>query len=365
MYKSFKRAMGAVPETTQGLYEERVVINCTDEVIGVVDKYGNKHTVKPDTSESGGDVKIYIRSGLGNKDPLKRAPVLHDSTICVIDRIKLRTESIYVKEADLVICNYKDLQHVTHPNLSFSYEDNYKRIYSDLLDSKHTRIPTVKVIANDPTGKIDYVFISILDTICKVPVTHYATSDDGVTLIFPMDSFITKFIPFEEIYKNDGFVKTSSVNCFIGLSSSAIRCAMDEEFSNRKIYTQKDRDDWERSLKAAHKKEMSELESSLNAKFKSERNGYEATINTVKNNYEILKTEHESVKRVFSATNGYFETLERKMEHETKTLENESKKMKVFLEVIKVVAPVIGGLVIGRMTGAASAAAAAAAAAAK
>lgn len=355
MYKVFQRSMGAVPNTTQGLYEERVVVNCTPRTIGVVDKFGNKSIIKQDTKEIGHDIKIYIRSGVGNKATDNRSVAVLETTVCVIDYQALLTDSIYVKEADLVICNSKDLNHVTHPNLSFSYEDNFRMMYSHMINSNHIKTPTVKIVANDPTGRIKSIYMNILDTICTIDVTHYQISDNGVTVMYPSDGFSIKFIPFDVILSSNGFVKLDKINCFIGTSIDIVRSAMDREYSDRKIYTRKEYEDLEKSLKTSFKKDMSDMESNLKSKFKSDQMLAESNLSALKAKHETLVLEHESLKRVCSTTNGYFDAFERKMERETRVLENESKKMKIFVDVIKIIAPLVGGIIVGKMIGGATA----------
>lgn len=354
MYKIINRSMGAVPDTSQGLYEERVVINCSAYDVGVVDKFGRKFTVKQDTKEVGHDIKIYIRSGLGNRASDKRSLALLETIVCVVEYQTLLTNHVYIKEADLVLCNSKDLNHVSHPNLSFSYEDNFRMMYASMIDSNSIKTPTIKVVANDPSGRIKHIYMSILDTICKIEVTNYQISDNGVTIMYPSDGFSIKFIPFDIVLNSNGFVKLDKINCFIGTSVDIVRSAMDREYSDRKVYTRKEYEDLEKSLKGSFKKELSEMESNLRTKFKSEQLLSESALSVLKAKHESLTLEHESLKRVCATTNGYFEAFEKKMERETRVLENESKKMKIFLDIIKIVAPLVGGVIVGKMIGSAA-----------
>lgn len=358
MYKTYKRALGVVPKSSQGLYEERIVINGSDEPIGVVDKYGNKYTIKKDPSEQGKEIKIWVRSGIGNGTHDSMVPVTHETDICVIDPRILLTEMVYVKEADVVICNVKNLPYCEHPNQSFSYEDGMKWLYSEMLEQKNIKTPTVKIIANDPSGKIPWVYISILDTICKVEASHYQTADDGVTIIFPYDHFIMKHISFKQIIESDGYVKTDKVNVFIGLSPDIVRSALNREFAEHKVYSQLEMDQAKEEWRKRAESVQKSAEQALTQKHKATSASTDAEIIRLKTELESTKQELSVLRNVMTSSDGYLNMVSRHMSHNEKVMDSETKKLSMLVNVLKIIVPLIGGLMVGKMFAGGAAAAA-------
>jgi len=359
MYTTYKQVSASVPGSPHGLYEERVIINCSDQPVGMIDKYGNKYVIQPDNNrDSGGEIKIHIRSGVGN-EVTKRSNVM-DTILCVVPETNLLSDSVYVKEADVVFCHRKNLEYCQHPNKSFSYKEGLKWIYTELTNQKRNnpKTPTVKVLANDPSAKINFVYIHILDVICEIPVTHYPTVDDGVTLIFPLDGLVVKYIPFKEIIESNGHVKMPFVDCFMGLSRESIRNAMDIAYDAQRIYTQTQFNDLNKENDKKVNAAVKQVETSLAQKHKLATALLENKVSELNLEVGRLNQELESYKRMINSSNNYLNAVERQMSHHEKKMDNESKKLGFFVTTMKLIVPLVGGIMLQKYIGSAAAAAA-------
>lgn len=240
MYKVTNKFMGKIPESETGLYQEFIIINATNMAIGVVDKFNNKYTIKPDKSKDPSTtIKIYVRNNVGNKSN-GGLPQSISTNVCSIDLNDILSDFIYVKEIDSVICSEQNLSVCSHPVQSFSYEEALKDTIDELRTLSDLRIPTVKIVANDPSNKIKKVYCYLLDYFVEIIPTHYTTSDNGVTIIFPNDGMKTKFISFDEIEAANGLVNNPYVKCFISTNKDLILKAIEKENSSAKLYTEKE-----------------------------------------------------------------------------------------------------------------------------
>ena len=109
-YESIFQEIGPLPNTTVGLCQELMVVNCTDDPIGVIDKHGNKTIVQPEAGRKNGTIKVYIKKGPGNVTPDTHKIKSNPGHICNINYRSIITEPVYVKEADILICYYKNMK---------------------------------------------------------------------------------------------------------------------------------------------------------------------------------------------------------------------------------------------------------------
>lgn len=341
-YKKVDRATASVPLSDTGFYQEYIVVNSSDSPIGMVDKFNNRHLIYPDTGfGKTGTIKVYLRTDTGNKGQngqLKPMP----TTICMIATADLLSDIVYVKEIDVVFCTEKNLQYTDHPQKSLSYEDALKNILEELKSLDSIKVPTIKIVANDPTGKIKKVYCYILDYFVEITPTHYPMSDNGVTIIFPNDGMKTKYISFEEIEKSNGIVSNNQLRCYIGLNKTVIRNAVDLDNSSKKVYT-------EQEFAEAQKKNDTELAAAIKKAEAIYANKYKVVIQDLNNQITELKTEIDGYKRVLNSADGYLNFVGKTMNHEEKVLQNKSEQMKFWSGTIKIVVPLVIGVLTGKL----------------
>jgi len=338
-YETVNQEIGPLPITSCSSHSETLIINYTDDPIGVIDKYGSKKLVQPEASGRNNTIKIYVKSGIGNKTEMNLIKA-HPGCICTINYRDIITEPMYVKEADILVCYYRNIDLFSHPNLSMSYRESVKHIFEELKKIDDVKIPTLKIMANSTDPNIDMLYVSVFNHFCSIKVTHYNTSDDGVSIIYPNDQMKMKFIPFEDIKKADGYVNTPDFQCFIALDKETLRKAIKREFASMLKYTEDDlakmKCDLQKKLEAAVK----EAKDSVKAKYDNELQAKLNRISSLENELASAKVEYESLKKLLNSADNFLNFTQKTMSHQANVMQNDTEKMKLFISIIKIVIPV-------------------------
>lgn len=347
-YKVSNNFSGPLPGSPHGFYNELLITNSTNVNIGVIDKFGNKFVVKPDNQLGRTDlVKIYTRSDLGNKmenGQYKTMPTV----VCTVTLDALNTgDNIYVKEADVVVCNEPNLKYFEHPNRSLSTEDAVKVLLQDMRKRDILKVPTVKVIANDPSGKINVVYVYILNQFCEVIPTHYTSSDNGVSIIFPNDGMRITNISFPEIEAAGGYINNDYIECFIGLNKDVLRSAIDQVRSrSTNKFSEVDIEKLKREMELEYdkrfKEEIGHIERRWANKIKADMLEKDELINELKNKIDSLE-------KLLNSSEGFLNMLGKKMSHEEKEMKLKMTKTKFGIELLKIFGPAVVGFVVAKL----------------
>ena len=79
--------------------------------------------------------------------------------------------SIYVDEIDSLKCTEEQVVTARHPYALVDYEESLETMADKLIEIAD-EAPSIRFLANDPTGQLDKVYVYLADKVTGVPVTH-------------------------------------------------------------------------------------------------------------------------------------------------------------------------------------------------
>ena len=180
---------GALPHRIGSFYNEFLIINYLNEPLYAVD-YNNKPILVQQHPHPvyGNHRRIEIRSRtyIGQatartydlRTGLETTPTPHE--IMQISFELLREQPIFVEELNAVLCFQDQLSITKHPHSKEAVAELVRNIQIEVHKSK-ADAPFV-LLANDPTKKLNKLFIEINGVICSVRVTHITEETDSVLL---------------------------------------------------------------------------------------------------------------------------------------------------------------------------------------
>lgn len=349
-YESIYQEIGPLPNTTNGYCEETIIINCTDDPIGVIDKSGNKILIQPEPGKHNGTIKIYVKKGTGNVSFETHKIKSNPGHIVNVNYRSIITEPVYVKEADILLCYYKNIDLYSHPNVSMSYKESVERLFEELSKIDSIKVPTLKIMANSSNNDIKNLYVFIFGVICEIEITNYNTSDNGVTFIYPNDKTKNLFIPFDEIIKSNGCIKTKYFNCFIGTNREIIKQALEKELNNSLKYTEEEILKIKEDLKKQMESSVKDMKNSFKEKYDADILSKLNRIAQLENELNSAKMEIENLRKLVSSADSFLNYTQKSMNHQTESLKQETERIKILLSFVKVAIPIFIAWGVGKYT---------------
>jgi len=190
----YPSAGSPVNSLQSGFYQEFQIVSSLEEPLFAINSAGEEviiHNSVMYSSEK--KVTIYARSFNGQRtfSHLNETSKSHHVNI-VIPQMVLHEGPIYVRTCDLILFTGSYRDHVHHPNDPVFRKKKMQEMFAT-ISAQATYAP-ITITANDPSGKLKSLWVSIGNLICPVDCTHY--SDD------PDEDYI--HIGWRDIYFADG-----------------------------------------------------------------------------------------------------------------------------------------------------------------
>lgn len=348
-YQVQNQEIGPIPVSDHGFNEEIVIINYSGEPIGIIDKFNNKKIINPEKIRNN-TIKIFIKRDMGSRVVELHKIKISPGIICTIKHSDILTDSLYIKEADIVLCHYKNLDVFNHPNISLSYEEAIHKLFEELSKVEEIRIPTLKIMANSNDTSINKLYVSIFGMITETEITHYLTSDNGVSFIFPSDKMKTIYISFDEIKKSKGHIKNNLFNCFISTSKEEIKKAIEEDQNIELKYSEEDILKIKETLKKEYDNLLKETKETIKTQYENELRNKNNRISQLENELASAKIEIDTLRRLISSADSFLNYTQKSMNHHTENMKNETEKFKIFVAFAKIAIPVVLAWSIGKYT---------------
>lgn len=187
-----------------GYYKELLIQNCTSDTIIVIDKENNKLAVEPTGNSAIGPeaVNIYVRSTVGPTATPTNTPLkVPGKSIRIPRALLLENESLYIKEIDMVICTQAASINAYHPATAVDYDTMCYEIRKHLAAAA-AEVPTISLLANDPSGRYNRLYTTIGDMTVSIPVTKLAGSA-YLQIIFSAEGKSSQYtIDLEEFFNS-------------------------------------------------------------------------------------------------------------------------------------------------------------------
>ena len=218
-----------IDKNLPGLYTEFLIRNMTDTELIVIDQFGGKITLPQlRTSLSGPKiVEAVVRTHNGKRvDHLGREKPIPTKKITIpFGDFKLGPR--YIQDLDVLICTKYQVSSAIHPNQTQVYEDALAETI-EALKEKNT-LPTVRVFANDPTGKTKQLWIYLHGAIVPIKVSEFkgaAATVSITTMVGP--KVVNEFnIVIDDILTGNGKLDFSSGDTyFIGPTEQEVKFAL-------------------------------------------------------------------------------------------------------------------------------------------
>ena len=216
--KESKDAQGSLHHKIGSYYSEFLIINYLNEPIYAVDHLNRSVLIQahptrepfPDNRK----LEILSRSASGPRsyDPKTYSeitPNKHD--LLTIPYDVLRDQPVFVEEMNAVLCFGDQLSIVRHPHSKAAKDELARAIHLEV--SQAVSEAPIAVNANDPSGRIDELFIEINGVICATKVTHIEAEMDNVSIGLrnkphSISDFTTHRTTFTELFAQDPRVWT-------------------------------------------------------------------------------------------------------------------------------------------------------------
>jgi hypothetical protein len=179
---------GGLPHKIGQYYKEFLIINYMNEPIYAVDYCNQAVVIQPHPALIHGQqrkVEIRNRTYIGPADrrsydtrQLENTPGKH--VIMQLSFDTLRSAPHFVEMLNIVLCLGDQLSIADHPHSRDAIADRV-RIIKEETEARLAECPIV-LNANDPSGKIDELFVEINGTICAARVTHFIDESDRIVL---------------------------------------------------------------------------------------------------------------------------------------------------------------------------------------
>jgi len=182
---------GALPHNRGSFYNEIIIVNNLCDKLYAIG-YDNRPVLIEQNSghlsHHNRYVEIRSRACLGqqsikrtfNSMGIENTPTNHKSMRITYE--DLRESPHFVEEINAVLCFYDQIPFAKHPH---SKEAIVERVQQIRLEVNKGRADTPFVlVANDPTNKINSLFVVVEGRICAVRVTHIVDEPDDVLLAF-------------------------------------------------------------------------------------------------------------------------------------------------------------------------------------
>lgn len=288
---------GGLTTNIPSYYAEYQVINYTNRPIGIIDRTGRKDVLKPSSSgvKHNPHVEIQRRGGMGLRVNGYGNHEMMDATVTAIPEEVFMSEPYLATEVDLVICPADLIDKTPHPGAAETYDSVLKNEIYDIVRNDYS--PTLRVFANDPSGKVRRFFWHFLGSDVEVPVTCYPTREAGVTFVLShygkpnlMQTYSLDQIDNEDGYIDlgTGFVLHVAINQqTVRMGLSAIREKFNGTTKDLDAYVESERKKWveeHRGEILAFEKKVKELEATIqdlrldNTSLKTKLNEKEALI---------------------------------------------------------------------------------------
>ena len=166
-----------------GLYREMNVVNNTSIPIVVVNRDDVRTVIPPLTVPVMYQIQsvvIMIRGSVKTTIDKVGNPTMAPGTTITLPLDRVRNGPIYIKEIDCVICTEVQSPSIRHPHASIPYEDGLESVIYRLTDQL-AGSPGIRVLANDPSGRLTVLFTLIGDHVVQLPVM--CESGEGAVVI--------------------------------------------------------------------------------------------------------------------------------------------------------------------------------------
>lgn len=189
-------------------YSEYQVINYTNRAIGIIDRTGRRNILEPSTNgrKHSPHVEIQRRGGMGLRVNAHGRHEMMDATITNIPEETFMAEPYLSEEVDLVICPADLIEKTVHPGSSETYDSVLKNEIYDIVRNDYS--PTLRIFANDPSGKIRQFYWHFLGSDIQVPVTCYPTKEASV--VFTLSHYgkpnLVQTYSLDQIDNDDGYI---------------------------------------------------------------------------------------------------------------------------------------------------------------
>jgi outer membrane murein-binding lipoprotein Lpp len=183
---------GALPHKIGSFYNEILIVNNLCEKLYAIGSNNKPVLIEPNPIyQSSYNRYVEIRSRLcvgqqsvkrtyNQMGGLENTPINHETM--QISYEDLRDEPHFVEELNAVLCFHDQISIAKHPHSEEAIADRVRKIRLEVYQAR-ADTPFV-LVANDPTHKINSLFIAIEGRICAVRVTHIADEPDDVLLAF-------------------------------------------------------------------------------------------------------------------------------------------------------------------------------------
>lgn len=310
-YKVTETQQGPVDNMSAGHYEELLVQNYTSTAIVIINKNNDKSTIPPLSHHSGeAQVEITYRRTDGPRHATNSQVDIPIPTQQISVRYgEILVEPIYISEVDLVVCTPDRINSVSHPRFAANYEDAISRIHSEL--SENLTQPALHILANDPTGVVRKLYISIEGVIREVTTTNYPGESRILSLLYPGKSsgnYNKVQISLEQIEKGNGAVNLRDRIFYVGMSKNQIdkRILADKD-TELELFDKEDLAIHVRDLKESHTKEIN----TWKQKYDDLTEKYNNLNNKYNNEKESLTTEITQLKAQLADLQGILDSREK------------------------------------------------------
>lgn len=224
-YKIEQTKRRPIDNTSTGHYLEQLISNQSIHPVVVVDKDNNKVTI-PSMNFVGSEGYILItKRQTSNPRYIEKTnldrPI--SSLEIIIKPDEIQDGPLYVTECDVVLCLPKHINIAQHPRFAASYEDAVNKVYQEIKDD--IRLPTLRVLANDPEGKIKKLYLSIEGVIKEIMVADYTAEDGYCILLYPKTEYTESkkiVLPLNAIKNGNGVLSHNNHIYYIGLSRADV-----------------------------------------------------------------------------------------------------------------------------------------------
>lgn len=303
-YKVEYRESPPLFKTKNGFFQEMGIYNCTRQDIVLINRYGHKHYVKP-TSGMHNVQHVEIRVNTINGDRLKGAGMSKvdanaDGISINLPWFDLERGPIYVSEVDMVICLPDCVNDAPHPKHYASYENALEEVMSNI--KKHKDKHTVRIFANDPTGRVEVLYALVEGVVVKIDVTHYEGQEPCVFYIYngtdTGDGYMRINIPIEKVLESKGsFVQDGRTYYIADASEKIVKCIKEHEQHMDNCYSS---DELKKYLQA----EIEPLKEKLKQKdgaLSIEKEHHRQELNQCKQEAKSYRAKYDEVKSILDA----------------------------------------------------------------
>ena len=177
---------GPLPSNQNGVYREVQYINYSNENVYLKDNAHKIQDVKPmGVISSVPYIEVRTRFVVGKRVDKQGIDVSKaDHIVTTIYIETLRKKPLYISSTDVVIMLADHIHSAEHPHSEEHVQKTRDMIYHDAIKSAQSA--PFAIVANDPTGDIKQLYLSINGYICSINVTSYTDKSigDKITLYY-------------------------------------------------------------------------------------------------------------------------------------------------------------------------------------